>query len=74
MDTCDQFILVEWLGHVVVGTEAEAPDLVLNTGHPREDENWRLYLGKAECTKNLVTGHVRQVEVQQNDIVIVQLT
>jgi hypothetical protein len=39
MNARDQLILVERLGHVVVSTEAEAFDLVLDAGEAGEDQN-----------------------------------
>ena len=37
VDTGDQFVLVERLGHIVVGAEAETPYLVLDAGEAREN-------------------------------------
>jgi hypothetical protein len=44
LDARDQFVLVEGLGHVVVGAEAKISDLVLDPSIAREDENGRLHL------------------------------
>src|SRR5215471_19708137 len=41
VDARHQLVLVEWLGHVVVGAEAEALDLVLDAGEAGEDEDRR---------------------------------
>jgi hypothetical protein len=32
-----QLVLVEWLGHIVVGAEAETFDLILDAGEAGED-------------------------------------
>ena len=53
VDARDQFVLVERLGHIVVGAEAEPPDLVLDVGKARQDEDRRLHLGDAQATQHL---------------------
>ncbi len=73
VDARDQLVLVERLGHVVVGAEAEAADLVLDAGEPGEDQDRRLDLGDAQRAQHLVAGHVRQVQIEQDDVVVVQL-
>jgi hypothetical protein len=44
VDARDQFVLVERLGHVVVGADAEALDLVLDAGEAGKDQNGGLDL------------------------------
>src|SRR3569623_1117828 len=73
VDTGDQLILVEGLGHVVVGTEAEPADLILDAGKAGEDQDGGLHLGDAEGAEHLVAAHVGQVQVKQDDVVIIQL-
>jgi hypothetical protein len=41
VDARDQFVLVERLGYLVIGAEVESPDLVLDAGNPRQDEDRR---------------------------------
>ena len=48
VDAGDQFVLVERLGHVVVGAEAETLDLVLDAGEAGEDQDRRLDLRYAQ--------------------------
>ena len=74
VDAGDQLILVEGFGHVVVGAEAQALHLVLDAGKAGEDEDGRVDLGDAKRLQNLVTRHVGEVQVQQNDVVIVELS
>ena len=73
VDAGDQLVLVERLGHVVVGAEAEAAHLVVDAGKPGQDQDRRLHLGDAQRLQNLVAAHVRQVEIQKNDVVVVEL-
>ena len=73
MDAGDQFVLVERLGHVVVGAETQALDLVLDPDQPREDQDRRLDLSDAERAQNLVARHVGQVQVEEDDVVVVEL-
>jgi hypothetical protein len=72
MDACHQLVLVERLGHVVVGAEAETANLVLDAGHAGEDQDRCLDLGKPQGPQDLVSGHVRKIEVEQNDVVVVK--
>lgn len=69
----DQLVFMEWLGHVVVGAEAETLDLVLDAGEAGEDQDRRLHFGDAQRAQNLEARHVGQVQVEQDDVVIVQL-
>ncbi len=73
VDARDEFVLVEGLGQVVVGAEAEAPDLVLDAGEAGEDQDRRLDLRDAQAAQHLVARHVGQVQVQQDDVVVVEL-
>ena len=72
MDARDQFVLVERLGQIVVGAEAQTLHLVLDPGETRKNEDRRLHLGDAQRAQNLVAGHVRQVEIEKNDVVVVE--
>ena len=74
MDAGDQFVLVEGFGHVVVGADAETLDLVLDAGKAGEDQDRCLDLGDAELLEHVVTGHVGQIQVEQDNVVIVQLS
>jgi hypothetical protein len=55
VDAGDQLVLVEGLGHVVVGAEAEALDLVLDAGEAGEDQDGVLTLATRSVLQNLVT-------------------
>ena len=73
VDARDQLVLVERLGHVVVGAEAETLDLVLDAGKAGEDQDRRLDLGDPQRAQNLETRHVGEVQVEQDDVVVVEL-
>jgi hypothetical protein len=73
VDAGDQLVLVEGLGHVVVGAEAEAAHLVLDAGKPGEDQDRGLDLGDPQAAQHLEARHVRQVQIEQDDVVIVEL-
>jgi hypothetical protein len=73
MDAGDQLVLVERLGHVVVGAEAETANLVLDPGHAGKDQDRRLDLGTAQRLAAPRNRHVGQVQVQEDDVVIIQL-
>src|SRR5213595_2661035 len=72
VDAGDQFVLVEGLGHVVVGADAETLDLVLDAGEAGEDQNGGLDLRYPKLLEHVVAGHVGQIEVEQDDVVIVE--
>src|SRR6478609_801256 len=72
MDARNQFVLVEGFGHVVVGADAETLDLVLDAGKAGEDQNRCLDLGDPELLEHVIAGHVGQVQVEQDDVVIVE--
>ena len=73
VDARDQLVPVERLGHVVIGAEAEPPDLVLDAGKARQDEDRRLHLGDAQAAQHLEARHVRKVEIEEDDVVVVDL-
>jgi hypothetical protein len=68
----DELVLVEGLGHVVVGAEAEALDLVLDAGEAGQDQDRGLDLGDPQSPQDLVARHIRQVDIEQDNIVIVE--
>ena len=74
MDARNQFVLVEGLGHVVVGADAETLDLVLDAGEAGEDQNGCFDLGDPKLLEHVVTGHVGQVKVEQDNVVIVEFS
>jgi hypothetical protein len=61
VDAGDQFVLVEGLGHVVVGADAETLDLVLDAGEAGEDQNGGLDLRHPKLLEHVVAGHVGQL-------------
>ena len=69
----DQLVLVEGLGHVVVGAEAKTFDLVLDAGQAGQDQDRSLDLRDTQRAQHLETRHVRKVQVEQDDVVVVEL-
>src|SRR5262249_43202542 len=59
--------------HVVIGAEAETSDLVLDPREAGEDQDGCLHLGDAKRAQHLDAGHVRQVQIEQDDVVVVEL-
>jgi hypothetical protein len=72
VDARHQLVLVERLGHVVVGAKAETAHLVLDAAEPGEDQDGRLDLRDAQRAQHLEAGHIRQVQVQEDDVVVVE--
>ena len=73
MDAGDELVLVEGLGHIVVGAEAQAAHLVLDAGEAGENQDRRVDLADAQRLQNLIARHVGQIEIEQDDVVIVEL-
>ena len=73
MNAGDQLFAVERLGHVIVSPEAEAADLGIHFRNPRKDQHRGLHFGDTELFQHVITMHIGQVEIEQDDIVIVQL-
>jgi hypothetical protein len=48
LDAGDEFVLVERLGEVIVGTYPETLDLVLGASQAGQDQDWCLHLGKVQ--------------------------
>src|SRR5579859_7261203 len=72
MDAGHQFVLVEGFGHVVVGAVAETLYLVLDAGKAGEDQDGSLDLGNPELLEHVVAGHVGQVQVEKDNVVVVE--
>jgi len=62
------------LGQVVIGSDAETFHLVLGAGETRQDQDRRLHLGDAQGAQHLEPGHVREVQIEQNDVVVVEFS
>src|SRR3954468_8814177 len=73
VDPGHELVLVERLRQVIVGAEAEAPHLVLYSSEAGQHQHGRGNLAYAEVLQNVVSANVRQVEVQEDDVVVVEL-
>src|SRR5580704_13409961 len=73
MNTSYQFVLVERLGHVIVGAETQSSDLVFDAGQTRWNQNRRLDLRNPQTAKYFEAGHVRKIEIEQDNVVVVDL-
>ncbi len=71
VDAGDELVLMEGLGHIVVGAEAEPPHLVLDAGKAGQDEDRGLHLAHPQGLEHLVTAHVGEVQIEQNNVVVV---
>ena len=74
MDAGDQLVLMEGLGHIIVGAEAEAAHLVLDAGQARQDQDRGLHLAHPQGLQHLVAAHIGQVQIEEDYVVIVKLT
>jgi hypothetical protein len=69
----DQLALVERLCEVVVGARGQAAHLVVGLVHAREDEHGRAHLGGAQAAHDIESLHVRQAEIEDDDVEVVML-
>jgi hypothetical protein len=73
VDARDQFFAVEGFGQVIIGPEAEALELAFRIVEPRQDQDRRVDPRIAQLAQHLVARHVRQVQIQQDDVVVIKL-
>jgi hypothetical protein len=73
MDAGDEFVAVKRLGDVIVGTEAERADLRIHFADARQHHHRRGNARDAQLLQHVEPGHVGQVQVEQDDVVIIQL-
>ncbi len=73
VDAGDQFLAMERLGDIIVGAEAQCANLGVHLGNARQDQHRRLHPARAQFLEHVIAGHVRQVEVQCDQVVIVEL-
>ena len=73
VDARDQLLAVERLGHVVVGAETEAAHLALRVVLAGQDQDRRIDPGHAKLAQHLVPIHVRQVQIEEDQVVVVEL-
>src|SRR5579864_3428161 len=74
VDARNQLVLVEGFGHIVIGADAETLDLVLDAGEAGEDQNGCFDFRHAQLLEHVIAGHVGQIEVEQDDVVVVKLS
>src|ERR1700722_8006787 len=74
MDARNEFVLVEGLGHIVVGADAETFDLVLDAGEAGEGQNGRFDFRHPQLLEHVVSGHVGQIEGEQDNVVVVEFS
>ena len=73
LDAGDQLAPVEGLGQEVVGAEAQALDLVVELGEAGEDQDRRVDARGAQPAQHLIAVDVRQHQVEDDDVVVVEL-
>ena len=74
LDAGDQLVLVEGLGHVIVGAEAQGLDLGLDDGVAGQDQDGGLHLGDAQRLQHFEARHVGQLQVENDNVVVIKLT
>ncbi len=73
MDARHQLAAVERLGQEIVGAEAQALELVIELGQAGEDQDRRVHPRRAQPPQHLVPVDVRQHQIEEDDVVIVEL-
>ena len=65
---------MEWLGEIVIGTKTQSPHFVFNACKAGQNQNRCLDARHPQGAQHFIARHVRQVQVQQNDVVIIELS
>ena len=73
IDACDQLVLIERLGHVIVGAKAETAHLGVDIGGAGKDENGRVDPRHPELLQHVEAVHVGKAKVEHDDVVIIEL-
>jgi hypothetical protein len=73
MDAGDELVAVERLGDVIVGAEAKRADLGVHLADARQDQHRSADLGDPKLLQHVVAVHVRKVQIEADDVVIVEL-
>ena len=74
LDARDQLALVEGLGQIIVGADAQSLDLVVQLRQAGQDQDRRGDAGGTETAQNLIAVDVRQHQVQNDYVVVIQLS
>ena len=72
MNARNQFFAVKRLGQIIIRTKAKAFQFAVGIIRPRQDQDWRFDPRQAQLAQHFVTRHIRQVQIQKDQIVIVQ--
>ena len=73
MDTRKKFLAMEWLAQIVVHTEAQTPNFILRVVGACENQDRRVDPGKAQLPQNFLSFHIRQIQIEKNKVVIIEL-
>jgi len=73
VDAGDHLVLVERLGHVVVGAAAQGFHLGVDLRRAGQDHDRGVDLAVPQRAQNVHAAHVGQVQVQQDQVVVVDL-
>jgi hypothetical protein len=73
VDAGDQLVLMERLGHVVVGAAGEGLHLGVDLGGTGKDHDRGVDLADPQRAQHVHAAHVRQVQVEQDEVVVVDL-
>ena len=73
LDAGDQLIAVKGLGHVVIGPETESAQLAFGIVRAGQDQDRRVDPRHADLAQHLHPVHVRQIQIQQDQIIVVEL-
>ena len=72
--TSDQLAAIKWLGEIVVSTETEAFDLFVGRRKTGQNQDRRYHPCGAQAAQHFISVDIGQHQVENDDVVIVQLT
>src|SRR5882724_12917699 len=74
LDAGDQLAPVERLGQIIVSAEAQTLDLAVEFTEAGKDEDRSVNARAAQTPQYLVSVNIRQHQIQQDDVVVIELS
>jgi len=74
LDTRKKFPAIEWLAKIVVNTEAQTPNSTLRVVGACENQDRRVDPSKAQLPQSFLSFHIRQIQIEKNQVVIIELS
>ena len=73
MDARHQFLTVKGLGQIIIRPAAQGLHLAVNLSATGENHDRRADSAVAQGAKDIESAHIRQVQIQEDQVVIIEL-